>query len=169
MYMVFKSDASVQRKGFKAAHSTLCGGRLMAGHTLEHLYSHAKYSDSDHDKKEDCDWVIEASEGQRVRIKFVSFEVEHEQDCSYDFVEVYDGYDDSSPQLGRFCGNNLPPEFLSQSESLLLRFHSDDTIHNKGFSVAYVALEANDEDQEVIRKEKRPKPLNSSPVFGSAS
>lgn len=79
----------------------------MAGHTSELLFSHAKFSDSDYDKKEDCDWVIEAGEGQRVRIKFLSFEVEHEQDCSYDFVEVFDGYDDSSHQLGRFCGNNV--------------------------------------------------------------
>ena len=47
----------------------------------------------------------------------------------------------------------LPPEFLSSGEALLLRFHSDDTIHNKGFSVAYQALEANEEEQ-VIRKEK---------------
>lgn len=49
----------------------------------------------------------------------------------------------------------LPPELLSSGESILLRFHSDDTIHNKGFSVAYQALEANDEEQ-VIKKEKIP-------------
>ena len=86
---------------------TVCGGRLVAQHTVDHLYSHAKFGDSDYDKKEDCDWVIEAGEGQRVRLRFLSFEVEHEQDCSYDYVEVFDGYDDSSSQLGRFCGNSV--------------------------------------------------------------
>ena len=190
MFMVFKSDASVQRKGFRAIHSTglsfyhilyffsfvsfptVCGGRLIADTNVDHLYSHAKFGDHDYDKKEECEWIIEAAEGRRVRLLFLSFEIEHEQGCGYDFVELFDGEDDSSPLLGRFCGNTvsynskylvphfyasfdvqLPPEFLSSGESLLLRFHSDDTIHSKGFSVAYRALEANEEEQ-VIRKEK---------------
>jgi len=79
----------------------------VAQHNVDHLYSHAKFGDSDYDKKEDCEWVIEAGEGQRVRLRFLSFEVEHEQDCSYDYVEVFDGYDDSASQLGRFCGNSV--------------------------------------------------------------
>jgi hypothetical protein len=36
---------------------------------------------------------------------------------------------------------------------MLLRFHSDDTIHNKGFKVVYQALDA-DEEEQVIKKEK---------------
>ncbi|RWS10861.1 tolloid-like protein 1 [Dinothrombium tinctorium] len=169
LYMIFKSDASVQRKGFKATHTTgkgceltkfyrfvlVCGGRLMALPTEEHLYSHAKYGDTDYDKKEDCDWVIEAPENKRVKISFLTFQIEHEQDCGYDYVEVFDGYDDSATLLKRFCGNNLPPEFLSSGESLLLRFHSDDTIHSKGFSVSYIALDANEEEQ-VIEKPHKP-------------
>lgn len=79
----------------------------MALQSVEHLYSHAKYGDVNYDKKEDCDWVIEAAEGRRVRLRFLTFEIEHEADCGYDYVEVYDGYDDSSPNLGRFCGNKV--------------------------------------------------------------
>ena len=74
---------------------------------MEHLYSHAKFGDHDYDKKEECEWTIETSEGQRVRLLFLSFEVEHEQDCSYDFVELFDGEDDTAPLLGRFCGNTV--------------------------------------------------------------
>lgn len=107
MFLSFKSDASVQRKGFKAVHSTVCGGRLSADVNIEHLYSHAKFGDHDYDKKEECEWMIEAAEGRRVRLRFLSFEIEHEQDCSYDFVEVYDGDDDSSQLFGRFCGNSV--------------------------------------------------------------
>src|SRR4051812_2900533 len=79
----------------------------MALPTTEHLYSHAKYGDVNYDKKEDCDWVIESAEGKRIRLRFLTFEIEHEQDCGYDYVEVYDGYDDSAPNLGRFCGNKV--------------------------------------------------------------
>lgn len=79
---------------------------------VDHIYSHAKFADFNYDKKEDCDWVIEASEGKRVRLRFVTFEIEHEADCGYDYVEVYDGYDDSAHNLGRFCGNKVCIEHL---------------------------------------------------------
>lgn len=139
MYMVFKSDASVQRKGFKASHSTACGGRLLAtSRTVEHLYSHAKYGDQNYENREDCDWLIEAESG-RVRLRFLTFELEHELDCGYDYVQLFDGYDDSAPTLGKFCGNKMPGEFTSSASFLLLRFRSDDNINAKGFSAAYSA------------------------------
>lgn len=87
----------------------VCGGRLVATSTVDHLYSHSKFGDQPYDNKEDCDWIIEADrEGVRyVQLRFLTFEVEQEQDCGYDYVEVFDGYDDSSHPLGRFCGNNV--------------------------------------------------------------
>ncbi|XP_015793831.1 dorsal-ventral patterning tolloid-like protein 1 [Tetranychus urticae] len=147
LYMIFKSDPSVQRKGFKATHTTVCGGRLIATSNVEHLYSHAKYGDSNYDKKEDCDWIIEAPDGYRVRLRFLTFEIEAENDCSYDYVEIFDGYDTSSRLIGRYCGNTLPPEVLSTNEYLLVRFHSDDTQHNKGFSIVYHGLDGNEDGQ----------------------
>lgn len=50
MYMVFKSDASIQRKGFIATHSTGCGGFLQASNKVKHFYSHARYGNSPYDK-----------------------------------------------------------------------------------------------------------------------
>ncbi|XP_067127393.1 protein tolkin-like [Centruroides vittatus] len=148
MYMMFKSDASVQRRGFKATHKTVCGGRLIAHTSVEHLYSHAKYGDQNYDNKEDCDWFIIAKDNGRVRLSFLTFEVEHEQDCGYDFVDVYDGRDDSSHLLGKFCGNKVPPEMISTGDSILLRFRSDDTINMKGFSVAYAEIESYEDDDD---------------------
>jgi len=37
-----------------------------------------------------------------------------------------------------FCPQN-PTDIISMNEALLVRFRSDDTIVNKGFSAAYVA------------------------------
>ncbi|UYV64840.1 BMP1 [Cordylochernes scorpioides] len=137
MYLIFKSDSSVQRKGFLAAHRTVCGGRLLSMSHPQHLYSHAKYGDHHYDNKEDCDWVVEAAHGHRVSLRFLTFELEQEQECSYDLVAVYDGGEESAPLLGRFCGNKLPPEVVSTGFALMLRFRTDDTITNKGFSAAY--------------------------------
>ncbi|XP_069702500.1 protein tolkin [Periplaneta americana] len=141
MFLVFKSDASVQRKGFFASHTTACGGHLQATDRVKHLYSHSKYGDHNYDNRADCDWSIEAPPGRNVHLTFLTFEVEDEQDCGYDFVEVYAGLDASGPSYGRFCGNSNPTDIISMNEALLVRFRSDDTIVNKGFSAAYVAVE----------------------------
>ncbi|KAF7489415.1 Tolloid-like protein 1 [Sarcoptes scabiei] len=139
--MKFKTDASVQKKGFKAHYYTVCGGRLFAKNSIEHLYSHFKFGDANYEKKEDCDWHIVTNIGMKIYLKFITFELEHEANCSYDFVEIFDGDDDNSPSLGKFCGNQMPTDMISSSESILIRFRTDDSIHNKGFTLIYSAVE----------------------------
>uniref|UniRef100_A0A336L7R2 Metalloendopeptidase n=1 Tax=Culicoides sonorensis TaxID=179676 RepID=A0A336L7R2_CULSO len=150
MYMLFNSDNSVQRKGFFATHSTACGGRLQATDTVKHFYSHAKYGDSMYDNRIDCEWTIEADNNRNVQLTFLTFEVEEEKACSYDYVEIYGSFDESSgPLQGRYCGVNNPPEIISTHEALLVRFKSDDTMGFKGFSASYVAVDPFDEFDEM--------------------
>ncbi|GLH16386.1 Dorsal-ventral patterning protein tolloid [Gryllus bimaculatus] len=108
MLMVFKSDASVQRKGFFATHSTACGGHLRATRRVKHLYSHAKYGDHNYENGASCDWTIEADPGKNVHLTFLTFDVEEEPECAYDAVEVFSGLDSSGPSYGKFCGNSQP-------------------------------------------------------------
>nr|CAD7266358.1 unnamed protein product [Timema shepardi] len=128
------------------SHQTACGGHLQAGNYVKHLYSHSKYGDHNYGNRADCDWAIEAPPGRSVHLTFLTFEVEDEQDCGYDFVEVYAGLDASGPSYGRFCGNSNPTDIISINEALLVRFRSDDTIVSKGFSAAYVAIEPLDNE-----------------------
>lgn len=92
---------------FFAFLHTVCGGTLPATINAEKFYSHAKYGDSDYDKKEDCNWVIKGPSKHRVRLRFLTFELEPENDCTYDFVEIYDGDESSNHLYGRYCGNNV--------------------------------------------------------------
>ncbi|XP_015588432.1 tolloid-like protein 2 isoform X3 [Cephus cinctus] len=147
MYMIFKSDSSVQRKGFMAVHTTACGGHLVATDRVKHLYSHAKYGYHNYDHRTDCDWTIEAPLGKNVHLSFMSFQLEDENECGYDFVEVYSGLDSSGPSYGRFCGNSNTTDIISMNEALLVRFRTDDTITNKGFSAAFVAIERQDSEE----------------------
>ncbi|XP_053687223.1 tolloid-like protein 1 [Sabethes cyaneus] len=141
MYMVFNTDTSVQRKGFFASHTTACGGYLRATNKVKHIYSHAKYGAGMYDNGADCEWSIEADRDKNVQLKFLTFDVEEERMCSYDYVEVYGGLDDASgPLHGKYCGNTNPPEIISMNEALLVRFRSDDTVGFKGFSASYVAV-----------------------------
>ncbi|XP_063979523.1 protein tolkin [Diachasmimorpha longicaudata] len=148
MFMVFKSDASVQKKGFLATHTTACGGHLMAGDTPKHIYSHARYGSHNYDHRTDCDWTIEAPLGKNVHLTFLSFQLEHEEDCTYDFVEVYSGLDASSPSYGKFCDSNIT-DIVSMNEALLIRFRTDDTVSNKGFSAAFVAVDRQDSEENL--------------------
>ena len=103
MYLVFKSDATVQRKGFYGVYSTVCGGKLKATNQVEHLYSHAKYGDADYEKLEDCDWYIEVPANKRIRLKFLTFELEYEQ-VNYD---LYNLSIELVHPLNGFCSNPL--------------------------------------------------------------
>lgn len=147
MLMVFKSDASVQRKGFFASHSTACGGHLHATRRVKHLYSHSKYGDHNYENSANCDWTIEADPGKNVHLTFLTFDIEEEPECTYDSVEVFSGLDSSGPSYGKFCGNSNPTDIISMNEALLVRFHSDDTIVSKGFSAAYAAVDQQDSDE----------------------
>ncbi|XP_059958484.1 bone morphogenetic protein 1 isoform X1 [Mesoplodon densirostris] len=144
MFLRFYSDNSVQRKGFQASHSTECGGQVQAEVKTKDLYSHAQFGDNNYPGGVDCEWVIVAEEGYGVELVFQTFEVEEEADCGYDYMELFDGYDSTAPRLGRYCGSGPPEEVYSAGDSVLVKFHSDDTITKKGFHLRYTSTKFQD-------------------------
>ncbi|MBN1113693.1 MAG: DUF4465 domain-containing protein, partial [Bacteroidales bacterium] len=63
----------------------------------------------------------------KMRISFNYFDTESNSGCTYDYMIIYDGVDPKAPELGRFCGTDTPPEFISTSTdgNLCIYFHSD--------------------------------------------
>ena len=156
LYLVFRSDATNERRGFNATHTTskwtqskslgclklmrlklilsgllvnisfganfatlsVCGGRLQASLNQNGLiYSHPSFDGATHyNRNEDCDWIIEANENQRVRVEFTYFSLEADSGCNYDNTIIYDGPDDSATQLARLCGSEVS---FNGSSSLL--------------------------------------------------
>ncbi|TNM91924.1 hypothetical protein fugu_018936 [Takifugu bimaculatus] len=144
MFLRFFSDNSVQKRGFEASYDAECGGSLKAEVKTKDLYSHAQFGDNNYPSGSDCLWVVSAEKGYGVEIIFQVFEIEEEADCSYDYVELYDGADAKSPRLGRYCGSGTPEEIHSAGDALLLKFHSDDSINRKGFHVRYTGTKFQD-------------------------
>lgn len=107
LYMTFKSDPSVQRTGFWASHSTVCGGVLEATFEKQHLYSHSRFGSASYENRAECDWTIETKEGSHVKMAFLTFDIEEEKDCGYDYVEVFNGVDSSASSFGRYCGSQV--------------------------------------------------------------
>uniref|UniRef100_A0A671W259 Metalloendopeptidase n=1 Tax=Sparus aurata TaxID=8175 RepID=A0A671W259_SPAAU len=144
MFLRFFSDNSVQKRGFEATYGAECGGSLKAEVKTKDLYSHAQFGDNNYPGGSDCLWVVSAEKGYGVEIIFQVFEIEEEADCGYDYVELYDGADIKSPRLGRYCGSGAPEEVFSAGDSILLKFHSDDSINKKGFHVRYTSTKFQD-------------------------
>ncbi|XP_055381621.1 dorsal-ventral patterning protein tolloid isoform X2 [Condylostylus longicornis] len=150
MYMVLKTDKNKQRKGFQATHSTSCGGFLGATPHIQQFYSHARYADQNYDENMDCEWTIKTTSGSNVQLFFNDFDVEDSTNCTYDYVEIYAGMEDTSgPLHGRYCGDKIPQEIISLSDSLLVRFRTDDSFTSKGFSASYVTVEPLEESEDL--------------------
>lgn len=87
--------------------SAECGGRLKAEARQKNLYSHSQFGDNNYPGHTDCEWLLTAEQGYGIELSFITFEVEEEADCGYDYIELYNGYDANSHRLGRFCGSGV--------------------------------------------------------------
>ncbi|CAJ0944017.1 unnamed protein product [Ranitomeya imitator] len=144
MFLKFVSDNSVQKRGFVAEVTTECGGTLLAEVRTKELYSHFKFGDDVHPPATECTWHLQSEGNYGVELVFQSFELEEEQDCGYDYIEIYDGPTETSPRMGRYCGSGPPEEIYSSGDSLTIRFHSDDSINKKGFHIRYTSTKFQD-------------------------
>lgn len=138
LFMAFQTDNSVQRKGFVVKHSTVCGGQYVATSTINYIYSHARFGDTFYENNTECEWVIKPQVlGQRIHLKFLEFDIEYDQECVFDYVDLYEQRDNRKwVKFGRYCGSDVQLEIVSVRR-LLLRFSTDDADRKKGFSVSY--------------------------------
>ncbi|TSM12566.1 Tolloid-like protein 2 [Bagarius yarrelli] len=144
MFLQFSSDNSVQKRGFEASFTTVCGGALKADVKPGDLYSHAQFGENNYTAAEDCEWLISAKKGYGVKLTFSIFDLEDEARCSYDALQVFDGCDTKAPSLGRYCGSKPPDEIHSAGDVIIIKFHTDDTINHKGFHIQYTSTQFQD-------------------------
>nr|XP_020468074.1 neuropilin-1a-like isoform X2 [Monopterus albus] len=128
-------SSSMWGNGGESSLTDKCGGTIEI-HTANYLTSPG-YPGA-YPPSQQCVWVITAPEqSQKILINFnPHFDLE-DRDCKYDYVEVYNGGDDLSPMLGKFCGKIAPSPIISSGSQLLIKFVSDYETHGAGFSVRY--------------------------------
>uniref|UniRef100_A0A1B0A8T7 Metalloendopeptidase n=1 Tax=Glossina pallidipes TaxID=7398 RepID=A0A1B0A8T7_GLOPL len=149
LYMVLKTDKNKQHNGFTAVHSTSCGGYLRATNQIQQFYSHARYGNQNYDINMDCEWLIQAPVSSNVQLIFLTFDLETSENCTYDYVQVFSGMEDTSgPMYGQYCTNTLPQDIISITDSLLVRFKTDGSITMKGFSASYVSVDPFENSEE---------------------
>ncbi|XP_026057290.1 cubilin-like [Carassius auratus] len=136
LWIRFKSDSSVSRAGFRAMYELACGGTLSGSGQIRTPMHPDPYP---HNKV--CEWVINQPEGYVVTLNFLTFDVEGSSTCVFDYVEVRDGPSIDSPLIGRYCGINMPPMLESTQKSMFIRFKTDSSVSNHGFTAEFASAE----------------------------
>lgn len=134
----FHSDADSTDTGFQIHYSVVegvpgCGGTFTA---LSGEFG-TPVKDGSYPENLECEYLISMAPGTRIEIEFLEFGLEEHSDCSFDFLEIYEGATDRDPLVRKICGSDMPPPYKSLGSKLLFKFRSDYSNNNKGFRVSY--------------------------------
>ncbi|NXT41382.1 OVCH2 protein, partial [Pelecanoides urinatrix] len=123
--------------GIKSPQSPFCSiqdGKLPDSEGELHFPGSPKHFYQNHQL---CMWTLFVPEGNYILLRFSHFDIEPETFCDYDSLSVYSKDD---RLVGKFCGGDLPLPVLIGSNSVRLKFVSDNKDYGTGFSMTYKAL-----------------------------
>jgi len=140
MYVVFTSDNSQTAAGWSASYTSAgtSGGYCSGSQTLTAPSGtitdgsgQDPYSDNS-----DCTWLIQPPGATAVELRFSVASLEN----NYDYVRVYDGATTSAPVLAEVTGTTFPSVITSTGGTMLVRFTSDGSMTEQGFTASYQAV-----------------------------
>ena len=145
MVVLFESDYLYNYQGFTANY-TSTGSSYCSGTTVLNTSDYGFISDGSGTNKycnnSNCSWLIQPPQANSVSLRFTNFNVEAastDGQSIYDAVEVYDGTSASGTLLGRFAGNAIPPVVTANSGSMFVKFFSDLSVNDSGWSAIYTS------------------------------
>ncbi|KAG1655606.1 Fibropellin-1 [Nymphon striatum] len=138
MIVKFRSDASVERKGFRASWKTepqTCGGELFA-RKLPSVLSSVNYPQT-YPGGLECVYVVTAPHGQIITLEFTDFDM----DSHGDFILIRDGHKPQDRLLANLTGSmaEIPRFVISTVNKLYIYISTDLAVDRKGFNVKYTA------------------------------
>ncbi|XP_061538249.1 mannan-binding lectin serine protease 1-like [Phycodurus eques] len=93
---------------------------------------------SSYPKSSECSYFIRVAPGLKLRLHFDhTFDVEDhpEVTCPYDYVKIRA----ATGEFGPFCGRQSPGDIQTDTNTVAILFHSDDTGENIGWRITYTA------------------------------
>lgn len=90
-----------------------------------------------------CTWKITVPEGKVVVLNFRFIDLESDNLCRYDFVDVYNGHTNGQ-RIGRFCGTFRPGALVSSGNKMMVQMISDANTAGNGFMAMFSAAEPNE-------------------------
>lgn len=136
MIVKFSTDASVEKKGFRASWKTepqSCGGNLRAT-TQPQILTSPGYPQS-YPGGLECLYTISAQPGRIITLEIEDIYLVHDRD----YILVRDGDHPKSPLLGTLTGNkkNNPRILMSTNSDLYMYFKTSLGETKKGFKIRY--------------------------------
>ncbi|XP_059507155.1 mannan-binding lectin serine protease 1 [Stegostoma tigrinum] len=90
-------------------------------------------------KSSDCLYRIELEEGFTISLEFADiFDLEDHPDvpCPYDYLKIKAGIN----EFGPYCGDKSPGKVNTNSSSIHITFHSDDSGDNQGWKLTFTSV-----------------------------
>lgn len=135
----FITDSEAQKPGFKALYKAVtpitaqnCGGILTnpSGNISSPFYP------SFYPPNVDCTWTINVPAGMKIRVKFTMFRLKEPgvnlRTCNKDYILI---------NGTRYCGERASLALSSNTNSMVIQFHSDRSYTDKGFKAQYSAYD----------------------------
>uniref|UniRef100_G3NHX3 Procollagen C-endopeptidase enhancer 2 n=1 Tax=Gasterosteus aculeatus aculeatus TaxID=481459 RepID=G3NHX3_GASAC len=94
-----------------------------------------------------CVWRITVPEGKVVVLSFRSIDLENDNLCRYDYVDVHSGHA-GGQRLGRFCGTFKPGALVSMGNKMLLQMVSDANTAGSGFLAVFSAAHPHERGEQ---------------------
>ena len=138
MIVKFRSDASVEKRGFRASWKTepiKCGGEMFATTAVQVITS-PLYPEP-YPGGLECVYVISAPQGKTVTLEVVELDLEPEKD----FIYVRDGPGSTFPLLSKLSGSLADNSryILSTGNKIYLYFYSSFGDSRRGFAIRFRA------------------------------
>ncbi|MBN3314648.1 CSMD3 protein, partial [Atractosteus spatula] len=116
-FTVLYTWRNVQITSNNTCTKALCGGNITAMNGTIYSPGHP----DEYPNFQDCIWNVRVPPGNGIYINFTVLQTEP----IYDFITVWDGPDQNSPQIGQFSGNTALESVYTTSNQILIKFHSD--------------------------------------------
>ncbi|XP_077483788.1 cubilin-like [Amblyomma americanum] len=136
MFLRFRTDASEAGRGFHVVYATQCNQRIK--NQRHGVIESPNYPEpSPHNAN--CTWTIEAFMGHNISLAFSFFELEHDNNCKFDYVEINETESEGQTRrLGRYCGEaSLPAPVVSTKNVVTVHYVTDGSVASRGFRLEY--------------------------------
>ncbi|KAG9346597.1 hypothetical protein JZ751_006908 [Albula glossodonta] len=147
MMIEMVSDSSTGGRGFLAYFSggkphvdehQFCGGRLMKP---EGSVKTPNWPETNYPAGISCSWHITVEPNMVIEVRFEKFDLEGDSYCRYDYVAFFNGGEtDDSRRIGRYCGDVVPENIVTNGNELLVQFVSDLSVTSDGFMAHYKSI-----------------------------
>jgi len=93
---------------------------------------------SNYPNHQDTSDTIEVAPGHTIKIQFTHFNLEYNWRCYWDYLIITDG--DGSQLLSKTCGRTLPEDITSNTNKVIVTFHSDYSVTRPGYKLSWTAV-----------------------------